>query len=132
MPLPLLASILNTIGGMTSWNIRQNNWPGQTIGSGTFLVHNTQYVFNGSNSPNYLYLDPGSVASQTTLIQGSNLNYPDPGTGTYNFTTPSGFQTGVWDNGEDYHHIGWAIKLSDVTSGGLSGDGSFGGGIQSG
>jgi hypothetical protein len=43
---------------------------------------------------------------------------------------PNSFETSLINDGHTVH-VGWAIKLSGVTSGGVGGGGNYGGGIQS-
>jgi hypothetical protein len=145
MPLPNLGNILSIIGGFTSWNVAPQFSPGfqgRYLGKGTFLVHNTEYVdasLFGTNSILLAYdnrVDGNAVASATKILQGDGITFPlFVGSGearSYTFLNSNGnFETRDWYNGgaPSTTHVGWAIRLSGVTSGGLVG-GAFGGGIQ--
>jgi len=98
-------------------------------------VHNTQYTNItglGGSYPGFEF--EGVVSAVTTVIQGENLKFPKfSGTGpsrNYTYTDNNGtLQQEGWNNSGDKIHVGWAFRLSGVTSGGLVG-GEFGGGIQ--
>lgn len=128
MPLPNLGTILTTIGGFTSWNVLGDylfSSGGITLGSGTYLVQNMAFyilpgdegVFKTDNAP-----------WEMTIKQGVNIKYPNP---SESYSYNAGGNTQSWSQFTDsgHRHIGWAIKLSGVTSGGLAG-GGFAGGIQ--
>lgn len=136
MPLPNFGSITSTIGGFTSWNVQyqiaSNGFRGVTLGNGTFLVHNTQYTNIGGGGPGFDTAD--IVPALTTIIQGENLNFPKfggvgVGSKYIQRDKDGNLVETSWDNGGTTVHVGWAIRLSGVTSGGFVG-GAFGGGIQ--
>jgi hypothetical protein len=121
-PLPNLGNILTTIGGITYWSKNAFNIiTGITLGAGTFLVSNTASSDTGSSI--------GRNVSETTIKQGTAVNFPNiVGGGTF---MKDGSEDS-WGNysGGDWYHNGWAIKLSGATSGGAGPGGGFGGGIQ--
>ena len=139
-PLPIIAASMAVIGGFTSWTYAgdlMNNLKGISLGDGTFLVSNTVYTY-ASGIGRMVLADtnsPYSVVSETILIQGKSLRYPDialqnsNGQGqavTYYYSGGFGqeYYAG-WADADDVYS-GWALKLSGVTSGGFSG----GGGVQ--
>lgn len=126
-PLPNLIGI-TAIGGFTSWAVEQqvltSGWRGVTLGSGTFLVHNTQYGKVNIFGTETLIFANTYPAVATKILQGDNLNFPafssSTPQGTYQYVDSDGvLQSQQWDNGgsPSKTHVGWAIKLSNVTGG---------------
>jgi hypothetical protein len=137
MPLPNLASIVTSIGGLTTWSTKLFASTGTTswitLGNGTFLCYNKAeidpfHIVNGG-----YHLGP---ASQLTILQGVGVTWPS-GTIT-NQTNTQGGAPGSnpenlwtsWMDGTYMVHSGWAIRLSGATSGGVGAGGGYGGGIQ--
>jgi hypothetical protein len=139
MPLPILAPIASTIGGITYWAISGVNLP-RTLGDGTFLVCNMVYsdiggFFGGSYVAYGIAAGDGGPLFEYSIKQGVGLTYPS-GTFLQGSTVKNWFDY-VGSNATDgsgvlYYHTGWAVKLSGVTSGGVGSGGGFGGGVQSG
>lgn len=130
MPLPVVASIQNFIGGITSWSTRGDNLTaGVCLGSGTFLVFNSCFqdinYLSGALGVNYTYFSKVNGAGESpmefSIRQGVGITYPSG-----SFTT-NGQNTVNWNDylTQVYYHEGWAIKLSGATSGGVAGGGNI-------